>query len=80
MIGVLMLSCATLVSDEAFYDWKNYSIKGLEFNELLKDVKNRYSDTIFELVKKCLSFDQMKRPTINEINGYLEIRKSANII
>jgi len=38
MIGILMLCCATLVPEDAIYDWITLSIKPAELEQLLKDV------------------------------------------
>ena len=75
MIGVLMLCCATLVPEDAIYDWVSYSIKQTELQQLLKDVKSRYSSLFFEMVQSCLDTDPKKRPNLSGILKYLQDRK-----
>ena len=75
---MLLLCCATLVPEDAVYDWVGYQIKTLEFNQLLADVKTRYSELFVEMVTGCLSFDPKKRPTLTDILGYLQTRKFVN--
>lgn len=78
MIGVLLLCMGTLVPEDTIYDWKNFCIKESEYNQLLSEIKGRYSELFAELVCKCLSFDEEKRPSLSEILGYLQRRKVDN--
>lgn len=75
MIGILMLCCATLVPEDAIYDWITLSIKPAELEQLLKDVKSRYSSLFYEMVASCLETDSKKRPNLSGILKYLQNRK-----
>lgn len=78
MIGILMLCMATLVPEDTIYDWRGFCIKENEYNQLLSEIKGRYSELFSELVCKCLSFDAEKRPSLSEILAYLQRRKVDN--
>ena len=75
MIGILMLCCASLVPEDAVYDWVGFGIKSMELEQLLKDVKSRYSSLFHEMVSSCLDTDPKKRPNLSGILKYLQNRK-----
>lgn len=75
-IGIVLLTMATLSSDEVIYNWRDKSIDKRGYAHLMNQVHQRYSPLFNELVKKCLDFDPHNRPKLSDILGYLGRRKS----
>jgi serine/threonine protein kinase len=75
-IGIVLLTMATLSSEEVIYNWRESCIDKRGFDHLMNQVQQRYSPLFNELVKKCLDFDPSRRPKLTDILGYLARRKS----
>jgi len=74
-IGVLLLSIASLSSEELLYNWRNYEIDKRGLTHLLSDVQKRYTPLLFELTKSCLQDNPSARPSFGAIYKYIERRK-----
>jgi serine/threonine protein kinase len=75
-IGIVLLTMATLSSEEVIYNWRDYTIDKRGFDHLINQVLQRYSPLFNDLVKKCLDFNPSNRPKLTDILGYLARRKS----
>lgn len=75
-IGIVLLTMATLSSEEVIYNWRENTIDKRGFDHLMNQVLQRYSPLFSELCKKCLDFDPSNRPKLTDILGYLARRKS----
>jgi len=75
-IGIVLLTMATLSSEDVIYNWSEKVIDKRGFDHLMNQVRQRYSPLFFELVNKCLNYDPFSRPKLNEIIGYLAKRKA----
>ena len=75
-IGVVLLTMATLSSDELIFNKRELSVDKRGLDLLLSQTKERYSPLYFDLVSKCLDFDPIRRPKLNDILGYVARRKT----
>ena len=67
---------ANLCSDEVIYNRREYQVDKRGLDHLLNQTKERYSPLFYDLVSKCLDFDPIRRPKLNDILGYIAKRKS----
>ena len=74
-IGILLLSMATLSSEEMIYDWRNSVIDERGLKNQLIEVKEKFSPLFSDLVSKCLDFDPNNRPILSQILTFLAKRK-----
>ena len=74
-IGILLLTMASLSSEEVIYKWKEKAVDERSLNHLLSQIDERYSPLFCELVKKCLTLQSEKRPSLASILTYLTMRK-----
>lgn len=74
-IGILLLTMATLSSEEVIYNWRNNMIDERGLKTQLSQVKDNYSPLFYDLVQKCLSFNPAKRPNLSQILTFLSQRK-----
>jgi len=77
-IGILLLTMASLSSEEVIYNWREKKLDERGFNHLLSQIEVRYSPLFVELVNKCLDFDPEKRPSLATILTYLTMRKQES--
>ena len=71
-----MLNMGNLSSDEVIYNRRDFVVDKRGLDHLLSQVKDRYSPLFFDLVSRCLDFDPVRRPKLNDILGYIAKRKS----
>lgn len=76
-IGVLMITLATLNSEEVLYNWRTKEIDRRGYEHLLQQTRSRYSQLYYEMVAKCLDFDVNRRPSMPELLRYINTRKSS---
>lgn len=74
-IGILLLTMATLSSEEVIYNWRNNVVDERGLQSQLNQVKENYSPLFYDLVFRCLSFDPEKRPNLSQILSFLGKRK-----
>jgi len=74
-IGILLLTTATLTSEAMLYNWRTYEIDMRSRQELLIDIKSRYSSLLSDLVQQCLSDNPDERPGFTEISDFISKRK-----
>lgn len=74
-IGILLLTMATLSSEEVIYNWRNNLIDERGLKAQLTQVKENYSPLFYDLVSRCLSFDVSLRPNLSQILTFLAKRK-----
>ena len=77
-IGVLLLTMASLSSEEVLYKWKEKRLDERALKHLLGEIGGRYSPLFCELVQKCLVLDPTKRPSLASILTYLTMRKQES--
>jgi len=53
-IGIVLLTMATLSSEEVIYNWRDHKIDQRGYDHLIGQVSQRYTPLFSELVKKCL--------------------------
>ena len=67
---------ANLCGDEVIYNRKEQIVDKRSLDHLLNSTKERYSPLFYDLVSKCLDFEPIRRPKLNDILGYIARRKS----
>lgn len=75
-IGLVMLNMGNLSSDEVIYNRRDFIVDKRGLDHLLNQIKERYSPLFFDMVSRCLDFDPLRRPKLNDILGYIAKRKS----
>ena len=76
-IGVMMLTLATLSSEELIYNWKEKIIDSRGLEHLFTEIKMRYSPLYYDLIKMCLEKDPAKRCKLPKILDILKTRREA---
>lgn len=77
VIGLELLCIALLISEEKFYDWKNFELVAPLLSEGLKKAHRKYSDSLVDLIKSCLDQNPEARPTIELLHKLVEERKGS---
>ena len=74
-LGIVLLSICCLQEDNSFYNWKKNELESHKVTECLKEVKERYSQLLYELASGCLRENPQERISISDILGFIEKRK-----
>ena len=75
VIGLIVLCVSLLVSEEKFYDWKNFQINSPLLAEGIKKLQRKYSNSFSDLIKSCLNESPHNRPSLKMIETAIENRR-----
>lgn len=70
-LGMVLLECATLKRSYQCYDWNNYTVNLNVLSQRLLEVKDRYSDVFYEIIREMVRFDEEKRPDFAILKTYM---------
>lgn len=70
-LGMVLLEAATLKKSSSIYDWNNYTMNLNSFSNRLLEVKNRYSNEVYELLRWMLRLEENQRPDFIQLKKHL---------
>jgi len=76
-IGMVLLSCISLKSEEFFYNSKALKLHGNKIKEAVGIYSRSYSELLIGLIETCLDPNPVDRGSINDIKGFLQKRKTV---
>jgi len=76
-IGVLLLTAASLCTSNSLYIWDKFQLNTKSMTKKMTLINGMYSNLYNELMCACLSLDPSCRPSIQEIIGFINRRKST---